>query len=61
MFFVQPMPNVILEGTDLFNSSGEKWKSTRKALTPSFSASKLKMASSTLELLLIVGTNLLLF
>ena len=43
---LQPFPNLLTEGSefkDLFSSRGETWKTTRKTLSPSFSASKLKM------------------
>ena len=46
---LQPFPNILTEGAeskDLFSSRGETWKTTRKTLSPSFSASKLKMVPS---------------
>ena len=45
IFLLQPYSNFIAdhEPYDLFSSKGEAWRTVRRILSPSFSASKMKM------------------
>ena len=42
---LQPLLNLVMdhEASDLFSSKGETWRTVRRTLSPSFSASKMKM------------------
>ena len=46
---MQPFPNLLSEDRepqDVFSTKGEAWKQMRRTLSPSFSASKMKMVQA---------------